>query len=482
MGSVESAWKGTLHKKLSLLLDNAKRKALEILVHMKFLPLLKFSHWRLAIFCLAGTMATTGITMAAKKPGVLETSREFWIADSRSTPTSFRKAKATLRASSDRSLVYVENRLWTSNPLQQDFIHRLHWHLETAMPLGAIEPEIGIIPFQESIFGPLPKKNGRADERLIVLFTDLTQSGRLGTLGYYYSIDQLSDEEAQRKYQQRSNEANIIYVNGFPKNEARTVGLVAHELQLLLADANSDSEREVWLSDILAEGAMLLTGSFTGQSQVEEMAKKSEKHPLVTLASPSHAPQLLFSSFLLDSLFGNSLAVISRSSAPGKSAVEKVYTEHTGAPLSFDAIFSNYISYIFTQSSDKVRIPSAWKHNSGILVPEIQPYYTFRASSGELSGQMPPYSFLAIDLAQELSPAVVIQTERRRIGDRPGVQSCSNTASVLWKPISPKRIAIYTIGCDPSISDEMVAFRLKILDQPSFLPSSPFASPFRILP
>ncbi len=424
--------------------------------------------WRLVVLTVACLATALSVTFAAEPPNrpIFDIKRDFWIWDLRVKPPAFRRSSATLRATGRRSLIYVENKLWGGS-LNEEFVQRLQWQLESSAPSGAWKEEKGVIPLQEELFGPLPRKV-TLDDRLIVLFADLGQYRTRKFDGFFNAFDQLTDAEARMKYNQRSNESNVVYVNGFRGTEAYTAGVVSRELQHLLADAHSESVREVWLSETLAEAAMLLTGYFSHQPKVNEVAEESGKHPLITLADVHRGPQLLFASFLLDSLSPNgpeAIAAISNSREPGKSAVERVFREQTGSPLNFDAIFSNFVSYVFSQSHHGTPIPGAWNHQKGVVVPSIQPYFTFKSPSGELEGQLAPYSFLAIDLARELSPSIVIQAERIPIkGVSESGRSCSKEATVLWKPISPKRIALYAVGCDPVLPGEKIGFRLKILD------------------
>jgi hypothetical protein len=444
---------------------------------MKSIGILRL--WRLWAFCLFGLLVTFGVTMASDQ-SVTHRTKVFWVSHLGTDSPSFRLAKASLRATGNRSLIYVEDKIW-GGELTPDFLSHLQWRLEVELPAGALVKGKGLLPFEESLFGPLPSKRP-GDNRLIVLFADLGRSKGKPRESFFNDFDQLTDAEARTKYRQRSNEANIVYVNGFRKSALYTTGLVAHELQRLLEGGRWDSQREAWLSETLAQGAMLLSGLFTQQPQVNELAKNPENHPLVTLSQVSRGPQLLFSSFLIDTLSDNAptaLSGISEGREPGKAAVERAFLEQTGLPLTFDAIFSNFISYVFGHSGDGVKLPQAWSHDEGISIPAIEPYHTFPTSSGELLGEMHPYSFLAIQLAQELSPSVLIQTERRKnTAQSPGAKNCAEHASVLWKPITPDKIALYSIGCDPELGTEKISFRLKILDRPSLLP----VSPFKILP
>jgi len=425
-------------------------------------PRSKLKHWRpqlISLFCLGAALAGTS-THAAPAPSV----RDFWIRDHKTT--------AGLRGSGNRTLVYVEDKLF-NHGISGDFVSRLVWQLEQSPPSGAYLSDTGVVPFEERLFGALPQRAG-GDDRLIVLFADLGQNQD----GLFNPLDLLSDSESMQKFQQHSNEANIIYVNGFRKTESSTTGVVARELPLLLSATYSSKAREGWLSGVLAEGAMMLSGFFGDQELVDKSLADSGRFPLISASAGSNGPQLLFSSFLLDSLpaaHNTAISALSHIDLSGRDAVEKLFQQLTEVPLNFDAIFSNFVSYVFSQSASGAAMPNAWRHSPSIRALQIAPYFTYEAGSGELSGQLAPYSFVAVDLAQELSPSAEIRVER--VNPEPVLPSttdCSKNATVLWKPVNKRRIAIYAMGCDPSSPAEMVQFRLRILDQPSLLPTSPF--------
>lgn len=413
--------------------------------------------------------------------------KEFWVWDLTVMPPAFRKTEATVRAVGPRSYIFVETALWEKN-IQPGFVARLQHRLEEAAPAGAVEPGYGIIPLQEKIFAPLPKKI-RDDERLIVLFADLGKYKDHEFDGFFNAFDQITEENAWNNFQQHSNEANIIYINGLRGgDEDYTTGVIAHELQHLLGHnlVPEGTEQDAWLSETIAEGAMLLTGYFTDQGHVGRYAENTAKYPLVSQSYVQYGPQLLFSSFLIDSVkkSGEGLSFLSRLEKKGRDAVEFMFRVKTETPFSFDAIFSNFLSYIFEFSGEKALLPSSWARNSsGIVIPEIKPYARIEQFPAVLEGAIFPYSFAAIDLARELPPTAVvtvdpIPTVVDAPVDQPPPQNCGNSSSTLWKPVSPKRIAVYAVGCEHKGAKDLVQFRLRIFDRPSLLP----ASPLKLLP
>lgn len=420
---------------------------------------------RLFLFYLISTLlgAFTATFAKAGTPPPAPATRAFWVWNLNVMPPTFRRATATLRAAGDRSLIYVEDKFY-GREITAHFVLQLNEQLESKAPSSAFLPGLGIVSLEEQLFGALPRKVSPDDDRLIVLFADLGQFHDTKFDGFFNPYDQLSDQRAIEDYRQRSNEANILYINGFRQTGAYTTGVIAHELHHLLSHHGPD--REAWLSETLAEGAMLLTGFFTDQLRVEQYVANPGSVPLVTPSYVQYGPQLLFASFLIDSIplsRGSALTLLRNIHKGGRDAIEELFLKNTNVPLSFDAIFSNFVSYVFTQSDTNASLPAAWDHRPGLRVPRVASYFTYQVGSGELNGELAPYSFVAIDLAQELSPSAVIQV-RRVSPTNATAGDCARNASVLWKPISRTRIAVYAVGCDPSEKSENVQFRLKILD------------------
>jgi hypothetical protein len=416
------------------------------------------------VFCLLAFGLASPCAQAGTPP--FAQSRVFWVRSGGvegSGLSSFRKAPATLRAIGTRSAIYVEDKAPSSSPTP-DYLTRLEVQLEHAAPNGAYVLNEGLISLQEIVFGPLPRGMGNS---VLVLFTDL---GSPALEGEIHDFDQLTDADAVARVNAHSNEANVIYVNGFRQTEARTGGEVARELQRLSNVGPGSVRRESWLTETLGEGAMLLGGFFADQDKVDDYLHHSGSYPLVTPKGAQLGPQLLFSSFLLDSLpsaHGTAVGALNRLTLGGRDAVEKLYQDLTQSPLNFDAIFSNFVSYVFDQSASGSALPNSWHHNTAVHAQSISSYFMYKAGSGELAGQLAPYSFVAVDLAQELSPTAEIHVSRAAAPTEAVPSDCAQNASILWKPVNKTRIAVYALGCDPSSPTEMVQFRLKILDQPS---------------
>ena len=408
------------------------------------------------------------MVFAAELPPEAQQKRSFWVWDLSVMPPGFRRAEATLRVVGKRSLIYVEDSLWQTQ-IQPDYAERLNELLENTMPAGSLATNQGLVSFEENLFGSLPKRIN-PDDRLIVLFANLGQYKDHQFDGFFNAYDQQTEAEA-RLEGQHSNESNIIYINGFRGSETYTNGVIAHELQHLLESSQDKEETaDSWLSETIAEGAMLVTGHFADQLHVNRFAKSSGEFPLVSSSYVSYGPQILFASFLLDfaEQREDSLRLLSNRTVGGRQAVEQLFERVIGTPQSFDAIFSSFLSYLFTASSEKLSLPLAWKRPEGLglSLPTFTPAGTINTIPGSFEGKLFPYSFVVIDLAEELSPSA--QVEVRLLPADPGSKSiCGRTASVLWKPVTKKRVAVYSVGCEPKSKQDFLHFRLTILDKPS---------------
>lgn len=410
----------------------------------------------------AALFAFLPLAQAAKRE--LGESRRFWI----KTQYGYRLAETELKAVGARSYIYVERALWEKK-IPQELVERLSYTLEKQAPPGAILPNLGVIPLEETVFAPLPKVIS-PDEKVSVVFTAISNNNFID--GYFHPFDQMSAAEARAKGE-RSNEGNIIYLNGFRRSESYTASIVAQELQKLLSYHPSEGSEDLWFRETMGKAAKLATGFYVDQPQLNQYALQPSLFPLVSYSYVQQGPQLLFASFLLESMPDkvNGLRLLTSLSGNGRSAVEILFREATGSPLTFDAIFSKYLSYLFAGSGRDLPSPRKPKTES-LHLPPIRPYTALKSFPAEIWGELMPYSVLVIDLPEALPATAVVEiTPIRQHGAE---DSCSQLGTVLWKPIDLKSIAIYSVGCEHLSPYDRLQFHLRVLDKPSLISSSPF--------
>lgn len=393
--------------------------------------------------------------------------RNFWVWNLRVFPHSYREARTSLLVRGDRVNIYAEDGL----KIPAGYLARLRVQLEKKPPAGALYPEFGILPSLEKLFGPTPEPlRGRTNE-LNVVFADL---GRPGVIDSYYApADRLTQYQAEGSGA-KSNEGNIVYINGYQGSDERTATALVQALQELLGSAHRGGSFALdrWLAQTLSEASLLSVGLFSDQTRLDRFVQNPTEFPLVSHSLLQAGPQLLFAAYLLDQSNDKArvLSALAEMPARGREAVESVFRNETGTPLTFDLIYGNFLAYIFRMSGKHERLPFSLEHEAGrgLLVPEIQPYIRLELIPAIMEGSVYPYAFALFDLPEELPQTAIVQVEPIRKGLRrpDGSLPCSETASVLWKPVTQKRIAVYAVGCEHETEQDRVYFRLSVLDRP----------------
>ena len=418
--------------------------------------------WRICLFSLLC------LPFAHAKERPVGELRHFWVRNLLLFPSKYREAETMLVGRGARTNLYVENGL----ALPSGFSERLLKTLETKAPAGALYPDLGVVPILEKVFGPLPNSL-REDDKLNVVFANF-RSPLQAVDGFFHPYDQLSAAEAEAEGH-RSNEANVVYVNGFRASEESTTSVVARATEELLTHGATGDARftqDLWLAQTLGQSALLATGLHTDQGQVKRFAGNSSWYPLVSHTSVQQGPQILFASYLLDQVGekGEALSSLSRLALKGRSAVEALFRTETGTPLTFDLIYANFLTYLFNASGSGRDLPLGMHQEGtrGLRLPEFEPYLKLKLIPAIAEGQISPYSFAIIELPDALPATAIVEVELMRQGLRriDGSLPCSETASVLWKPVTAKRIAVYSVGCEHTSELDRVHFRLSVLDKP----------------
>lgn len=425
----------------------------------------------LALALLSAVIAAASAIAAEREPArepaqepALETreSRSFWVPRSH-PPSTYRQARAELKMEGARTLVYAE----TGLHFPPNFLQRIQERLEHHSPEQSLAPELGLLPLAESVFAPLPHLF--AEPKLQVLFARLGQRPGQHAEGFQ-PYDQMTRARAA-EWGAKSNEGNLIYVNWPQPSEEAALGEIAHGLQHLLGHGVSPQSTDRWLLETLAEAGMLVGGYFTDQAYLDTFAQSPELYPLVTTGEPQYGAQLLFASFLLDSQPPSSrpFAFLTRTFGQGRQLVEDLFQRESATPFPFDVVFTGFLSYVFESQARQLPYSLVKVDKTALRMPAIPAYATIKSFPAELSGRLMPYSFLAVDLPFALPSTAVVEVEAVRAG----AQGCGLTASVLWKPVHATRIAVYAVGCEPRDQNDILQFRLRVLDKPSFLTSFP---------
>lgn len=395
----------------------------------------------------------------------------FWAWDLRVMPPAFKRVEATAVATGISSYVFIDNAL-LQIPLLMPEALALFRRLELEGSPASLHPELAIIPLTERVFAPLPTVMN-PDPRVTILLTDLGNFQGHGFDGFFNAFDQMSEAEAWSKYEQHSNERNILYVHVGPDFSAtQAATIVAHELHHLVAHhargpGGGEPPQETWLSETAAEAAMLFNGFYADQAAINRFVQRSASVPLVNHSYVDYGITMLFAAFLIDRTGGyGSFDRLIRMPETGRAAVEKAFEIASGLPSTFDAIYSEFISYVFRASNTEELLPNSWSHNGGLglKVPPIARAGVVKSFPYVAEGEIYPYSFAIYELSQGLPANVTVKLEIVSSDGshaNAGPPTCNDQLELMWKPL-PGAIAIYGVGCRYGDKRDLMKYRLSI--------------------
>lgn len=175
---------------------------------------------------------------------------DFWVWDLTVMPPADVQVTATCRGVSDHAYVFVEDTAWNDTMTQADVDAVLAaWDEES--PAGSIDPEQGVYDIETELYGAPPDVDGWPG--IVLLYYDMGCFAGTCFDGFYRYDDQLAVPH--------SNEMDMLHLaaaNEAP-GEPYMLGVTAHEFNHML-QMTYDQDEYMWLSEALAEAAMIVTG------------------------------------------------------------------------------------------------------------------------------------------------------------------------------------------------------------------------------
>lgn len=342
--------------------------------------------------------------------------RDFWTWDLSVMPPSFRKATCTLRATGSRFLLYVEDTEWETF-VTAEGVQTIFDRVEHATPASSMDPTKGIGELEFGVFGE-PPLGLDGEPRVNLLYVRMDAFNGSSFDGYFNAFDTLTDQEAQQTYQQRSNEAEVLYLNtrGSPAASEYMIGVLAHELQHLLHHPH-DGEEASWVNESLSESAMILTGHPTDIPHLERFAKRPET-PLVTDGYVSYGACFLFGTYLLEQLGVDALRRITKHPGHGEEGIVAALAE-----TSFGGDFAHFFE--------------AWAiANLRASASPPEPVFSYKAFT------MPP---LEIRRAEALPAEFAGELKKHQIRYIGLPDRCSIVAEVTIEPESPAHLMLVKV-------------------------------------
>ena len=265
--------------------------------------------------------------------------RDFWAWDFAVMPPAPKVVHATLRALGDRSQIWVDDSAYGQSVSAAD-VAALGDRLERHAPSGAVDPTRGIVDIDTAYFGP-PPTGIDPDPRVTVLVTPFATFNGTSMDGYFNAFDQMPDSESWQKYQQHSNERNVIYLNaaGAPISGDYMQGVLAHELSHLLQYGRAP-EQSSWLGETLAEVAMAVNGYHTDHSHVARHQRKPSS-PVESETYVDYGAAYLLGTFMLERYGAGFITALAAHEGNGRGAIDATLRE-CGSTDTFQSLIGDW--------------------------------------------------------------------------------------------------------------------------------------------
>lgn len=321
--------------------------------------------------------------------------KEFWAWDLGVMPPGFRRVTATCRVVTDGSYLFVEDELAANGKVTAGDVAGLDRALHDVTPMYSVKPSKGILELEVEHLGT-PPDTIDGDPRVYFLVLRLDEFNGMGFDGFFNAFDQLTEQEAWDQYQQHSNEAEVLYLNGDRGDIAGAYmrGVLAHELSHLIGYAY-DQDEQGWFSEAQAEGAMQLTGYYTDINHVRRYATRPES-PLVREQYADYGAGFLFLGYLRgllgDDVFGAAL----RDPGHGTASVEGLLSNF-GKPGAFEDLHAAWAAAnLWAGLGHRV---AAYKH-PGMVVPPMKVHATL-AGNDYAAGELAPWGVAYVKVPAE---------------------------------------------------------------------------------
>ena len=259
-------------------------------------------------------------------------------------PPTDRQFWATCRGVSDYGYVFIEDAQWNVTMNQSD-VDAILQAWDEATPEGSIDPEEGIYDIETSVYGQPPNVDGWPG--VVLLYYEI--GCFMGTCfdGFYRYDDELAGPH--------SNLMDMIHLEATQTDPASEymLGVTAHEFNHMLQMV-SDLNEDIWLSESLAEAAMIVTGYDTDLSWLADFVT----NPTTTFwddgQDVNYGAALLLGTYLYEYGGTDLLTAITADSTNGEVSVEDHLIE-LGLADSFSVFFGDMATAIAADSFDTAK-------------------------------------------------------------------------------------------------------------------------------
>lgn len=181
---------------------------------------------------------------------IVGTQIDFWVWDLTVMPPTDAQVTATCRGVSDHGYIFIEDTQWNVSMDQND-VDAILAVWDEATPANSVDPAEGVYDIETELFGEPPDVDGWPG--IVLLYYDMGCFNDTCFDGFYRYDDQLATAH--------SNQMDMLHLAAANTDPGADymLGVTAHEFNHMLQMVN-DVDDFPWLSEALAEAAMIVTG------------------------------------------------------------------------------------------------------------------------------------------------------------------------------------------------------------------------------
>lgn len=237
----------------------------------------------------------------------------FWGWDLSVMPPTNRQFTATCRGVSDNGYVFVEDAQWNAAMDQSD-VDAVLAAWDESSPAGSIDPEAGIYEIETTLFGSPPDVDGWPG--VVLLYYELGCFMNQCFDGFYRYDDQLAGPT--------SNRMDMLHLEATQQDPggAYMLGVTAHEFNHMLQMVQ-DTVEETWLSESLAEAAMVVAGYPTDAAWLDDFAADPTVTFLGDETTIHYGAALLLGTYLYETGDAALLQAVTADTADGADSIEE---------------------------------------------------------------------------------------------------------------------------------------------------------------
>ncbi|MDP8223042.1 MAG: hypothetical protein P9L99_06765 [Candidatus Lernaella stagnicola] len=238
--------------------------------------------------------------------------RTFWGWDLSGMPPANIQFTATCRGASDFGYVFVADALW-GDAMDQDDVDAVLEAWDETSPAGSVDPDSGIYDIEVELFGDPPDTDGVPG--VVLLYYEMNCF--MGTCfdGFYRYDDQTAGPY--------SNEMDMVHLDPTVNDpgDDYMLGVAAHEFNHMLQMVH-DVNETAWLSESLAEAAMIVTGYDTDTGWLADFAADPTTGFFGDETNVHYGAALLLGTYLYEAGGATLLQAVTADSDNGVESIE----------------------------------------------------------------------------------------------------------------------------------------------------------------